>query len=190
MTAYQFQLPGAERLWNKASPKGEANLGAFAWREAPAALDKAWAKAIKGKDEGAATQLLAVCLGAADTQSAYRSRRLQLGDKLGRPPGIAVWVNKGGWAEEIVETSRPAAASSAATCQYCDEPLAHGHFGTCARHTPVSEDQAWSETLIRSRMRELLAWEKKHKKPDETANEFFRRVARFGWKKWKAKHGM
>ncbi len=184
--SYQFKDKGCWRLWEAASPKGDRHLAAFAWRESPAGLERAWTKACQGKDDIDRDALLSECLAAGESQSAYRRAQLRAGEKLCRPPGIAVWVNKGGWAEETVDPgdSRPE-QRKVINCKYCDDPATHGEYGTCNKHTPIHEDQAWRELMVRARMRQLMAWRDEHKEEGESDSKFFTRIARWKWSKIK-----
>ena len=184
--SYQFKDTRCWRLWEAASPKGQRHIASFAWREGPATLERAWSKACQGKSDLDKDALLTECLVAASSQNAYRRAQIKAGEKLFRPPGIAVWVNKGGWAEDIVQPgdSRPE-RREVMDCKYCDQPATHAEYGTCSKHTPIHEDQAWKELLVRARMRTLIAWRDEHKDEAEPDSKFFARVARWKWSKVK-----
>ena len=188
MSGYDFKDRRCWRLWQEAQPKGQAHYGAFAWRESPAGLERAWSKVTAGKTAEEVEALLLSCLNAAGAQTAYREAQLKAGERLPRPRGIAVWVNAGGWAEEVgskrVGSPDPVDVQ---TCRYCSDPIVHAAYGTCAFHCPIPEPDSWRETLMRAREREVKAWMAEHKEPEETPVEFYRRVARIGWRKMKEK---
>ena len=186
MTAYEFKDKRCWRLWEAAAPKGDRHMAAFAWRESPGTLERAWAKACSGLDDDGKDKLIAACLKAGETQAAYRKTRLAAGERLPRPRGIAVWINAGGWAEDTEDVRGPTGEAPVSRCHHCDEPAVHTYYGTCARHTPIPEQDSWREMLVRARMRELEAWREQEQKPDETAQQFYRRVARKGWRQFMA----
>lgn len=184
MSGYEFADRRCWRIWQAAKPKGDRHLAAFAWRESPASLERAWAKLANGKEDEALDRMLAQILTAADQQTAYRQSRINAGERLHRPRGIAVWLNAGGWAEEIGQPAgSPAREAPTKSCKHCSDPIVHAPYGTCARHTPIPEGQAWIETLVRSRMRELESWREEAQRPDETSVQFYVRAARVNWRK-------
>lgn len=180
---YEFKDKRCWRLWEAASPKGDRHMAAFAWRESPIGLERAWSRACNGKDADGCDKLLSACLKAASAQSAYRKSRLAFGERIPRPRGVAVWVNAGAWAEELEATGSSGEPVKNVTCQHCDAPMVHAAYRTCARHAPIHEDDSWREMLIRSRMRELEAWREQYQKQEETAIDFYRRVARGGFRR-------
>ena len=184
--SYEFKDKRCWRIWEAASPKGDRHLAAFAWRESPAGLERAWSKACQGKDPDEKDKLLSSCLRAAKAQGAYRQQRLAAGERLPRPRGVAVWLNAAGWAEEVEAAGSAGRTVENATCQYCDAPMVHAHYRTCSRHTPIPEGySAWLETERRAKLRMIDSWKAKAQEEGESDRDFYKRMARSHWRKWK-----
>ena len=186
MVTHEFKDKRCWQLWQAAAPKGERHLAAFAWRESPIGLERAWAKACNGRSDDDRDLLLAQCLRAGEKQAAYRRSRLSAGERLPRPRGIAVWVNAGAWAEELEVASSSGEPVKASSCQHCEAPMVHAHFGTCARHTPIPEGHsAWLETRMRSMDADVKRWKMANQQPGESDTEAYKRLARIHWRKWR-----
>jgi len=127
-TVFNFTSPEAQALWDRASPTGDKHKTAFAWRESPAAVDRAVTKVIRNMVDEQRAMWLADCLNAGEIQSRYRGEQLKAGERIGRPKGLAVWVNSGDWASEVGSTSELKQKQNDSRCR-CGQPVTHA--GQC-----------------------------------------------------------
>lgn len=123
MTSFDFTSEAAKKLWERASPKGHKT--AFAWRESPAGVDRAVTKVIRPMNEEQIEIWLADCMLSADIQSRYRGEQIKAGESLGRPKGLAVWVNDGDWGVEIGSTGELKQKQNEKNCK-CGKPVQFG----------------------------------------------------------------
>jgi len=130
MTGYSFTTPEAQTLWDRSSPKGDKHKAAFAWRESPAGVDRAVNKIVRPMKDEQVKIWLADCLVSADIQSRYRGEQQKAGERLCRPKGLAVWLNDGGWGEDVGSTSELKQKQSGSKCK-CGKPVAHAKTGEC-----------------------------------------------------------
>ena len=140
MTSYNFTTPEAQKLWDRASPVGDKHKAAWAWRENPAAVDRAWTKATRKLNEEQVGVLFADCMISAEIQSRYRGEQIKTGERLGRPVGLAVWINNGKWCDEVGSTSELKQKQESKICstQGCERPIHGPSFLCCQDHLPDS----------------------------------------------------
>ena len=98
--AYDFQTEEAKTLYERAGTKGTSrrHLNAFAWREAPARVDRVVSRCLDKKSPEERAHWLQTCLLAAEAQERDRKART---DRIVRPKGLAVWLGDGSWGDDI-----------------------------------------------------------------------------------------
>lgn len=176
MTSYNFTTPEAQQLWDRASPVGDKHKAAWAWRENPAAVDRAWTKATRKLNEEQVGVLFADCMVSAEIQSRYRGEQIKTGKHLGRPVGLAVWINNAKWCDEVGSTSELKKKQVAQICstQGCGKPVHGDKFQVCQDHLPDS----WAADRNRIAIEMDMPRKREESKPDWIGR--LRCIARLG----------
>ena len=176
MTTFNFATDAAKELWGRSSPKGDAHKVAWSWRESPAAVDRAVTKIVRNMTEEQVKVWLADCMIAAEIQSRYRGEQIKSGEHLGRPKGLAVWLNSGDWASEVGSTSELKKKQVAQICstQGCGKPVHGDKFQVCQDHLPDS----WAADRNRIAIEMDMPRKREESKPDWIGR--LRCIARLG----------
>jgi len=171
--AYIFEDPHCQTIWDLAQPKGDKHLTAFAWRENPASLERAWKRATVRKSEEEKSALIQEIKLSAQAQNRYRRELKTTGHKLVRPKGISVWINSGSWAEEIGSHSELREKAKAEKCK-CGEPatLLHNSKWSCSRCYETDPE-------FKRKCYKILCDAGLGKKVDETKEEYIQRLKKY-----------
>lgn len=166
---YNFSNHYCFKLWELASPAEDKYIHAFAWREKPALLERAWSSATAKVSYAEEKILYDQIVLAAEAQERYRKQCLEKRQDIKRPPGIGSWINNGDWGMDIGShaDTKPVelGVCSVSGCQ----STVHGpRFKVCAHHLVNTAQQ---KEVVKASLRRLDLMPKENQSREEWRRE-------------------